>query len=146
MSQREDINTISPTTGEVVTHNIGDSVEQLLEKADISTAAFGSFQRTTLSDRKDYVTKALSWLSEHQDELADSLTKEMGRPRAYTAGEITTAVKRANYLLKVSDAALAATEGEPEEGFKRFIEKVPVGPVLVIFPWNVSLGAKIYLE
>lgn len=136
MSQQEDINTISPTTGEIVTHKVGDTVEQLLEKAKISTAAFGSFQRTTLSDRKDYVGKALSWLLEHQDELADSLTKEMGRPRAYTAGEVTTAVKRANYLLGVSDAALTSTEGEPEKGFRRFIEKVPVGPVLVIFPWN----------
>jgi acyl-CoA reductase-like NAD-dependent aldehyde dehydrogenase len=60
----------------------------------------------------------------------------MGRPIAYTEKEITTAVARGEYMLKISSQALADTPGEEEEGFKRWIRKVPVGPVLVLFAWN----------
>jgi len=52
---------------------------------------------------------------------------------------VATAVKRGEYLLKVSDEALKDTPGEAEEGFRRWIRKEPLGVVLVIFAWNVSL-------
>lgn len=80
----------------------------------------------------------LKELASHEAELAEELTAQMGRPIAFTGKEITTAIRRAEYLLKISDEALRDTDGEAEKGFKRFIRKVPVGPVLVIFAWNVS--------
>ena len=72
-----------------------------------------------------------------QDVLARELTEQMGRPIAYTPVEIKTAVKRGEYLLKISDKCLEDTAGEPEKGFKRFIRKAPVGPILILFAWNV---------
>jgi len=68
--------------------------------------------------------------------LAKELTEQIGRPIAYTAKEVTTAVKRGEYLLKISEDTLKDTDGEAEKGFKRFIRKVPVGPVLILFAWN----------
>jgi len=60
----------------------------------------------------------------------------MGRPIAYPAKEITTAVARGEYLVKIAEQGLKETPGEPEEGFNRYIKKVPLGPVLILFPWN----------
>lgn len=82
--------------------------------------------------------KALKLLNDKQDTLAKEITEQMGRPIAYGAKEVTTAVKRGEYLLKISEEALKDTDGEAEKGFKRFIRKVPVGPVLILFAWNVS--------
>ncbi|KAK1091465.1 hypothetical protein LTR48_006252 [Friedmanniomyces endolithicus] len=79
---------------------------------------------------------ALQLLNDRQEELARELTEQMGRPIAYTAKEITTAVARGEYMLKISSDALADTPGEPQEGFKRYIRKAPLGPVLVLFAWN----------
>lgn len=62
----------------------------------------------------------------------------MGRPIAYTAKEITTAAARGEYMLKVSEECLKDTSGEAEEGFERYIRKMPLGVVLVVFAWNVS--------
>jgi acyl-CoA reductase-like NAD-dependent aldehyde dehydrogenase len=132
------INTISPTTGACVVTRPEVTEYTLETLANTATEAFQSFRKTALSDRKEYVRKALEILEAQKDELAAGLTTEMGRPIAYTPSEITTAIKRGQYLLKVSDEALADTPGEPEEKFKRYIKKVPVGPVLIIFPWNVS--------
>ena len=77
-------------------------------------------------------------MAEKQDELAKELTEQMGRPISYTAKEVQTAVLRGQYMLKVSEQSLKDTPGEPEKGFKRWIRKEPLGPVLVLFAWNVS--------
>jgi len=132
----EVITTISPTTGEPILTRNGISEPDLAQLPDLATTAFHAWRSTKLADRQIIVSKALKLLADKQDDLALELTVQMGRPIAYTAKEVATAVKRAEYLLKISDEALQDTDGEAEKGFKRFIRKVPVGPVLVIFAWN----------
>ncbi|KAH8913006.1 aldehyde dehydrogenase [Coniochaeta sp. PMI_546] len=132
----EVITTISPTTNEAVVTRNGVSAEELNLLPETAIRAFQSWRQTKLADRQIIIKKALACLSERTDELAQGLTKEMGRPISYTPSEISTAVKRGEYLLKISDEALKDTDGEAEKGFKRFIRKVPVGPVLIIFAWN----------
>lgn len=133
----ETINTISPTTNKAVVTRNGISAQELAELPKVATDAFLNFRKTSLKERQTIVKKALEILNGKQDELAKELTEQMGRPIAYTAKEITTAAKRGEYLLKISEDALKDTDGEAEAGFKRFIRKVPVGPVLIIFAWNV---------
>lgn len=135
----ETINTISPITNKTILTRSGISSEELETLPTLSTDAFLSFRKTSLAERQAIVKKALKLLNNKQDELAKELTEQMGRPIAYTAKEITTAVMRGEYLLKISEDALKDTDGEAEKGFKRFIRKVPVGPVLVLFAWNVRV-------
>ncbi|KXH27716.1 aldehyde dehydrogenase [Colletotrichum simmondsii] len=134
----EVLKTISPTTNEAILTRNGVSQADLDELPNTATKAFESWSKTSLADRKTIVKKALSLLLEQKDDLAQELTVQMGRPCAYTGVEIATAVKRGEYLLKIADDVLKDTDGEAEKGFKRFIRKVPVGPVLVLFAWNVG--------
>lgn len=134
----EVITTISPTTDEPILTRNGISADELDELPDNAVQAFKSWRTTPLHQRQEIIKKALKILDGKKDDLATELTVQMGRPVAYTAKEITTAIKRADYLLKISDEVLQDTPGEAEAGFKRFIRKVPVGPVLVIFAWNVG--------
>lgn len=135
----ETITTISPTTNKSVVVRNGISAEELLELPKLSETAFLSWKKTSLAERQEIVKKALKLLGDKQDVLAKELTEQMGRPIAYTAKEVSTAIKRGEYLLKISEETLKDTPGEEEKGFKRFIRKVPVGPVLVLFAWNVRL-------
>ncbi|KAF2750372.1 betaine aldehyde dehydrogenase 2 [Sporormia fimetaria CBS 119925] len=132
----ETITTISPITNKPIITRSGLSDADIKEIPDKAVSAFEAFKRTSLSERQSIVKKALKLLDERQDELAKEITEQMGRPIAYTAIEIKTAVKRGEYLVKISDEVLKDTDGEPEKGFKRYIKKVPVGPVLILFPWN----------
>ncbi len=134
----EVITTVSPTTDQPILTRNGISSEELALLPDVATQAFESWRKTTLQQRQEVVKKALAVLNQKKDDLATELTVQMGRPIAYTAKEVSTAIKRAEYLLKVSDETLQDTSGEAEAGFKRFIRKVPVGPVLIIFAWNVG--------
>ncbi|KAI1182794.1 aldehyde dehydrogenase [Nemania serpens] len=132
----ETITTISPTTNEPILTRNGVSQTELEQIPQIAAETFETWRETSLTDRTIIVRKALDLLEKQKDQLAEELTVQMGRPIAYTPGEISTAIKRANYMIKISEEALKDTEGEAEKGFKRFIRKVPVGPVLVIFAWN----------
>ncbi|KAF1839500.1 aldehyde dehydrogenase [Decorospora gaudefroyi] len=132
----EKITTISPITNKPVLTRNGLSDADLQALPETAAAAFRSYRRTSLAERQDIVRKALKLLNDRQDVLGKEVTEQMGRPIAYTPKEVTTAVMRGEYLLKISDETLRDTEGEAEPGFKRYIKKVPLGPVLIIFPWN----------
>jgi acyl-CoA reductase-like NAD-dependent aldehyde dehydrogenase len=134
----ETITTISPSTNKPILKRNGLSPNDVTTLCENATNAFNSFKNTTLNERQKIVIKALELLGANKDILAKELTEQMGRPIAYTAKEITTAVARAEYLLKISDEVLADTPGEAERGFKRLVRKTPVGPTLIIFAWNVS--------
>lgn len=135
----ETITTISPTTNQPVVERKGLSDEELTQLPKTAYNAFLKFRKTSLADRQKIVSKALELINERQDELAQEITEQMGRPIAYTAKEVTTAVARGEYLVKISGKAFEDTPGEPQEGFKRYVRKVPLGPVLILFPWNVSI-------
>ncbi|CRK34297.1 hypothetical protein BN1708_006318 [Verticillium longisporum] len=132
----ETLTTISPSTNEGILTRSGISQADLDNLPITATTAFESWRKTTLAERQEIVKKALKSLADKKDDLGQELTVQMGRPISYTPGEVTTAIKRADYLLKISDDVLKDTDGEAEKGFKRFIRKVPVGPILVIFAWN----------
>lgn len=135
----ETITTISPITNKPIVERKGLTDAELKELPIKSAKAFESFKKTPLKERQAIVKKALELLTARQDGLAKELTEQMGRPIAYTAKEVTTAVARGEYMLKISEEALADTPGDAQEGFNRYVRKVPLGPVLVLFAWNVSL-------
>lgn len=136
----ETLTTICPTTNKPILTRSGLSPADLSVLPRQARTAFKSYSTTTtLGQRRTTVTKALSILASKEDELAHELTEQMGRPIAYTGIEIKTAVKRGQYLCRVAEQALGDTPGEEERGFRRWIGKRPVGVVLVIFAWNVSL-------
>ncbi|KAF2723934.1 betaine aldehyde dehydrogenase 2 [Polychaeton citri CBS 116435] len=132
----EKITTISPTNNQPVVEREGLTDEQLAQLPKTAQVAFLKHRKTPLFKRQEIVRKALAILSERQDELAKEITEQMGRPINFTGKEVATAVMRGEYLLKISNDALKDTPGEPQEGFSRSIKKVPLGPVLVLFPWN----------
>ncbi|KAF1955854.1 aldehyde dehydrogenase [Byssothecium circinans] len=132
----ETITTISPVTNKPILTRNGLSDADLLSIPETAVRAFDKYRRTSLSDRQKIVKKALKLLNERQDALGKEITEQMGRPIAYTPKEVTTAVARGEYMLKISDDTLKDTEGEAEKGFKRYIRKLPIGPIMILFPWN----------
>jgi acyl-CoA reductase-like NAD-dependent aldehyde dehydrogenase len=137
----ETLTTISPSTNFPVVTRRAASFEQLLRMPGVAQAAFRSFSRsTTLEQRQEIVAHALRLLEERKHVLARELTDQMGRPISYTPGEIVTAVKRGNYLNRVSSSILGEAgivPGDAEDGFKRYVKRQPVGVVLIILAWNV---------
>lgn len=132
------LTTVSPITNRPILTRDGLNSSDVALLPALATQAYNAYRLTSLEQRQRIIKRALQIISDKQDVLAKELTEQMGRPIAYASKEIATAVARGQYLLKISSHALKDTAGEPENGFKRYIRKMPVGPVLILFTWNVS--------
>ncbi|OAA64733.1 Aldehyde/histidinol dehydrogenase [Niveomyces insectorum RCEF 264] len=130
------IQTISPSTNKVVCEVPVTSIAEAREIAKASENAFASWRALPLAERKAVVVHALALIRDRKMELGRELSEQMGRPVAFSHKEIETMQKRADYLLDTAEEALRDIPGRAEAGFKRWIKKVPVGPVLVVFAWN----------
>lgn len=135
------ITTISPATNRPVATRPDISAAELDRIPQAAQEAFRSFsQSTTLKQRQEIVARALAILEKKKDVLAREITEYMGRPISYTPVEVMTAIKRGHYLNSISDDVLGekgVVQGIPEQGFRRFIKRQPVGVALIIFAWNV---------
>lgn len=131
------IRTLSPSTNEVIFEHQGTSLEEARKIAQASYEAFKLYKKITLSERKDIIVKALELIAANIDTLSNELTTQMGRPIAYSAKEIETMRKRADYLLSIAEDSLQEHPGQLEKGFRRSVKKEPVGPTLIATAWNV---------
>lgn len=137
MEERE-IQTISPATNQVVVKVQAASITQIQHVVERSTAAFEKFRNTSFEDRLKIVRDGLALIQQRKQQLADELTMQIGRPISYSAKEIETMQKRADYLIDIAQEALKDIPGTEEPGFRRFVRKEPRGPTLAIFAWNVG--------
>ena len=131
------IKTINPATHEVIFDQPGTSLQEAIQVATASKKAFESYRKTTLNQRKEIVKRALDIVDTRIDDLAKELTTQMGRPIKYCAGEIKTMRLRAEHMMDIAEENLADLPGQPQEGFNRFVKRVPLGPVLIAGAWNV---------
>ncbi|KAJ4328623.1 hypothetical protein N0V84_000982 [Fusarium piperis] len=132
------IKTISPSTNEVVCERPETSLAEAREISRRSGAAFQSFRTLPFAQRRAIVERGLAGIQGRKFELGRELAEHMGRPIAASHKEIETMQKRADYLLNTAEEALASLPGRPKEGFRREIKKIPVGPTLIVFAWNVT--------
>ncbi|KAE8355057.1 Aldehyde/histidinol dehydrogenase [Aspergillus coremiiformis] len=130
------IRTLSPSTNKVIFEHPGTSLDEARTIAHASENAFQSYKQFSLADRKAILVKALDIIDANKETLARELTAQMGRPIAYCTKEIDTMRKRADYLLSIADDSLKNLPGQAENGFRRFLKKVPLGVTLISTAWN----------
>jgi acyl-CoA reductase-like NAD-dependent aldehyde dehydrogenase len=132
------IKCLSPSTREVVFQHAGVLIDEATTMVDRAHEAFKSYRKTTLSERKAIMVKALDFLTEQEEVLANELTAQMGRPISASPSELRTMRKRAEYYLESAEEALSNLPGKAEDGFERWVSREPVGPVFISSAWNVS--------
>jgi acyl-CoA reductase-like NAD-dependent aldehyde dehydrogenase len=129
--------TISPIDGAVfVERELAPdaTIEAALARA---VTAQRTWRGVPVAERAAVVRRMTAWCVERADELGTELTRQMGRPIAYSPGEIRRGFhERSSYLCSIAGEALADIPADPKEGFRRFIRREPLGVVLVIAPWN----------
>ncbi|KAL4793101.1 Aldehyde/histidinol dehydrogenase [Aspergillus venezuelensis] len=130
------IQTVSPSTNKIILERDETTLEQAKDVLSSSTKAYSSWRTTPFAERKTIVGCALDLIQQRKEQLGEELTLQMGRPIAYGVKEVETMQKRATYLVSIAEDALQPLPGQPEAGFRRWIEKEPLGPTLIIFAWN----------
>jgi len=114
-------------------HASEDQVNEILKKA---VAAQKIWRKLPIDERIAYCEKAVDAFVEKKALIGEEITRQMGRPIRYGAGEVAGFEERARYMLSIAKDNLADVEVEEKEGFKRFIRREPLGVVFTVAPWN----------
>jgi acyl-CoA reductase-like NAD-dependent aldehyde dehydrogenase len=127
---------ISPVDQSIyVERPLAGSVE--IEKALAKAVAMQSaWKATPMQRRQEIMTRAVDHIITRTQEISHELTWQMGRPIAQSPGEMRGFAERARYMIEVAPEALAPVEPQARTGFTRFIQRDPIGIVMVVAPWN----------
>ncbi|MCP3027684.1 NAD-dependent succinate-semialdehyde dehydrogenase [Halobacillus sp. A5] len=118
-----------------------DSVPAAEEKdAKLSVdAAFNSFQEwknTSASERADFLWRWYELIDSHKEELAETMTKEQGKPLKEALGEINYANQYISWYAEEAKRIYGETIPASTQNKRILIQKHPVGVIAAITPWN----------
>jgi succinate-semialdehyde dehydrogenase/glutarate-semialdehyde dehydrogenase len=131
---------VNPATGDVICQVADASPQDALAALDAAVAAQPSFARTTALERHEILMTAFRLLHERIDDLALLMTTEMGKPLKESRGEIVYA---AEFFRHFAGEALRIDGGyqeAPQGGSRFLVMRQPVGPCLLITPWNFPMA------
>ncbi|WP_433918169.1 NAD-dependent succinate-semialdehyde dehydrogenase [Streptomyces canus] len=129
-----------PATGEILCHvaDAGPKDARLAEAAAVQTQE--EWARTAPRARSEILRRAYEIILERTDELAHLMTAEMGKPLAEARGEAAYA---AEFFRWFSEEAVRIDGGAgilPDGRNRMLLSRRPVGPCLLITPWNFPLA------
>lgn len=130
------IKTVSPVNGEIYVEREFATKAEIQEALVKASEAQSKWEQYDISERQAVCRKAVELLNLEKEQVGAEITWQMGRPIQYAANEVSGFTERANYMIAAAPKALAPHEVTDKEGFTRYIERTPVGVVLVIAPWN----------
>ena len=129
----------NPFTGDVavsIEHTDSATLGQVLARGRVASKALAAMsvdERVLLCDR------ALAKLEARKEEIAEDITRQMGKPLAQARGEVGGMAGRWRHMQQIAKAGLADIVLEPKENFERRIVKAPLGVVLDLPAWNYPL-------
>jgi acyl-CoA reductase-like NAD-dependent aldehyde dehydrogenase len=135
--------TITPIDGSVYLErewHTDIDVERALASAE---AAASEWSRTSVEERVRLLSRAIDALAADATAVAREITWQIGRPIAHSPNEMRGFIERAHYMLEIAPDALAPVVPQPKPGFERFIERRPLGTVVVLAPWNYPFLATV---
>jgi acyl-CoA reductase-like NAD-dependent aldehyde dehydrogenase len=129
--------TVSPIDGSVYVERELPSDADIERTLATAAAAQKAWRAAPLAERTALVRRMVQWCVARAGQLGEELTRQMGRPIAYSANEILRGFQeRALAMCELADEALADIRIAGKDGFERFIRREPHGVVLVLAPWN----------
>ena len=129
--------TISPVDGRVYVERELASDAAIEAALALAAAAQKKWKNVPLAERAAIVLRMVDWCVARADQLGEELTRQMGRPIAYTPNEIRRGFQeRARYMLGIASETLREVSIPEKQNFVRFIRREPLGLVFVLAPWN----------
>ncbi|MCA1782786.1 MAG: NAD-dependent succinate-semialdehyde dehydrogenase [Dermatophilaceae bacterium] len=129
-----------PATGSVLTSVADGSVADGKAALDAAVAAQDAWARTAPRDRGEMLRAAYERMHERAEELATLMTLEMGKPLAEAHGEVTYAAEFFRWFGEEAVRVHGRYAVAPNGATRLLTMKQPVGPTLMITPWNFPLA------
>lgn len=128
--------TITPIDGSVLLVRPRPTDRDIDVALHAAGLGFKTWQQYPLEQRIELLGRAVDAFVNRKDEIVAEITDQIGRPIAYSGGEIKGFESRARAMLRLAPEALAPYVPDALDGYERSIDRVPLGTVVVLAPWN----------
>ena len=129
-------NTISPIDGSIYCSTAEHGSRDIKNTIALAKKTFPVWAHLTIVERASYMTAFVKAITESKAEIAEEITWQMGRPFSQSPGEIAGFEDRATYMIGIAEEALAPYVLDDQSPGKRFVDRVPLGIIGVLSPWN----------
>ncbi|HET6703362.1 aldehyde dehydrogenase family protein, partial [Amycolatopsis sp.] len=129
-----------PATGEVFAHVADAGPKDALLAEDAAVRAQEPWAATPPRERGEILRRAHDIILSRTDDLAELITTEMGKPLAEARGEVAYAAEFFRWFAEEA-VRIGGDYGVLPDGRNRMLlMRQPVGPCLLITPWNFPLA------
>lgn len=130
----------NPATGEKLATLASANREDATAALDAACAVQDEWARTTPRERAEILRRAFELVQERADDFATLMTLEMGKPFAESKGEVTYGGEFLRWFSEEAVRDYGRTATVPEGTLRMITRRKPVGPCLLITPWNFPLA------
>ncbi|GAA2117562.1 NADP-dependent succinic semialdehyde dehydrogenase [Kitasatospora saccharophila] len=135
------IATVNPADGRSV--EVFDPLDEAAVERRLARAqsAFESWRLTTFAHRAELMHRAAELLDQANEQVARTMTLEMGKPLAQARAEAAKCAKAMRWYADRAEALLADEHPAQQDvadsgGVSAYVRYRPLGPVLAVMPWN----------
>jgi succinate-semialdehyde dehydrogenase / glutarate-semialdehyde dehydrogenase len=129
-----------PATGRVLTSVADGSPADGMAALDAAVAAQADWAKVAPRDRSELLRAAYEKLVERTEEFALLMTLEMGKPLAEARGEVAYGAEFFRWFAEEAVRIHGRYAVAPNGATRLITTKQPVGPTLMITPWNFPLA------
>lgn len=131
---------VNPSTLGVAGVCASASAAQIDLAVDASKRAFKTWRKTPVSERADYLWKAANAFEKKKLEIAEMMTKEMGKVLGESLGEVNVVIETCKYMAGEGRRLFGESvpSGSPDRNILMIRE--PLGVVACITPWNFPVA------
>ncbi len=126
----------NPATSEVVATIPRGGKDEAVRAVDAADKAFRDWSRKSGYERSELIRKWYDLINEHKEDLAETMTREQGKPLKEAAGEIQYANGFISWYAEEGKRVYGEQIPATQTNKRLFVSKQPVGVVAVITPWN----------
>ena len=129
-----------PATGEVVARIADCGPQDAVSALDAACDAGPSWARTSPRHRADVLHRVYALMHERREHLAELITLEVGKTLAEARGEVDYAADYVRWYAEEAVRPAGRSTTAPSGEYQILTVAEPVGPCLLITPWNVPLA------
>lgn len=129
-----------PATGKVLMSIADAGAEDGAAALDAAAAAQASWARTAPRERGEILRRAFELVTARAEDFALLMTLEMGKPLAEARGEVAYGAEFLRWFSEEAVRVSGRYSAAPDGKNRILVQKKPVGPCLLITPWNFPLA------
>jgi succinate-semialdehyde dehydrogenase/glutarate-semialdehyde dehydrogenase len=129
-----------PATGEVLATLASATSSDAVAALDAADKVQASWARTAPRERAEILRRAFDLVTERAEDFALLMTLEMGKPLAEARGEVAYGAEFLRWFSEETVRDYGRYLTTPEGKNKILVQHKPVGPCLLITPWNFPLA------